>query len=78
VRAHGSGAPAGTGVVSASAPGQAERVPGRVEEDPPSVAARLVVRFDRAQAQQQRLGLVQVVECEVEVDVLRRGVIGPA
>ncbi|GES28302.1 hypothetical protein San01_07890 [Streptomyces angustmyceticus] len=44
---------------------------GRVEEDPPPVAARLVFRLDRAQPQQQRLGLVQIVDREIEVGLLR-------
>jgi hypothetical protein len=53
-------------------------VPGRVGEDPPPVAARLELGLGGAQLQHQRLGLVEVVDREVEVELLWHALVGPA
>ncbi len=51
---------------------------GWVGEDAPPVAARLEPRPGRAQLQQPGLGLVEVVNREVEVDPLRDALVRPA
>lgn len=51
-------------------------MPGRVGEDTPPVSARLVLRFGRTQLQQQGLRLVEVLDREVEVALLRHGLPG--
>ena len=51
---------------------KAERVAGRVGQHPPALAARLVIRLGRSGVQAGRLGLVQVGDVEVEVELLRR------
>ncbi|SOF03325.1 hypothetical protein SAMN05446589_10621 [Streptomyces sp. OV198] len=52
-------------------------MPGRISEDPPSVATRLVLRFGRAPLQQQGLRLVEVIDRDVEVALLGRGLVRP-
>lgn len=49
----------------------------RVEEDPPPVPAGLGLRLARAQFQEQRIGLVEVVGIEVEMALLRHVFAGP-
>src|SRR5829696_1642321 len=58
-------------------PGDAEGVAGRVHEDPPPAAARLEPWLRRTQFHQCRLGAVQVVDDEVEVELLRNALVGP-
>jgi hypothetical protein len=54
-------------------------MPGRVGADSPALApTRLVIRLARAQCRQLGLGLVQVLHREVEVELLRHGLVGPA
>src|SRR5579859_2651651 len=53
-----------------SAEAQAERVAGRVEEDPEGLA-RLVLVLGRAEREHLRLGGVEVVDDHVEVHLLR-------
>src|SRR5690349_20471515 len=55
---------------------EAERVPGRIREDPEALAAR--AQPARAQLQGPRLAGVQIVDEEVEVGLLRVGWIRPA
>ena len=62
------------GAVSAQA--DVERVAGRVEQHAPAVRRRLLGRLGRAEGQRLLLGLVQVVDVEVEVVALRRGLLG--
>jgi hypothetical protein len=57
--------------------GQAEGVPGRVGEDAPPAAARLGFWLCRAQLQDEGLGVVQVVDREVEVKLLWRALARP-
>lgn len=51
---------------------------GRVREDPPPGTARLMVRLAGAHFEQPGLGSVQVLDREVEVELLRNRLVGPA
>jgi hypothetical protein len=51
-------------------------VPGGVGEDAPPVVVRLELRLGCAQFQDQSFGLVEVVDREVEVELLRHHALG--
>ncbi|GGM62063.1 hypothetical protein GCM10011608_53990 [Micromonospora sonchi] len=55
-------------------------MPGGVEVDPPSVTARLKVGLGSAQRQHHGLGLglIDIVDGEIEVQLLRASLRGPA
>lgn len=53
-------------------------MPGGVGEDAPLVTARLEVWLGGAQREEQGLGLVEVVDREVKVELLRYVLAGPA
>ena len=54
------------------------RMPSRIGEDPPPIFTRLVIRLARAQLQQPGLGLVQVLDREVEVELQGNSLVRPA
>ncbi len=62
---------------SRQAPDDAEGMPGRIREDPPSVLPRLI-RFTRPQLQQPGLGRVDIHDPETAVQLLRYDLAGPA
>jgi hypothetical protein len=53
-------------------------VPGGVGKDAPLATARLEVWLGGAQLEEQGLGLVEVVDREVKVELLRHVLAGPA
>ena len=53
-------------------------MPSRIGEDPPPIFTRLVIRLARAQLQQPGLGLVQVLDREVEVELQGNSLVRPA
>jgi alpha-1,2-mannosyltransferase len=79
-----------TGLASAAVPGvadvpslgdlagQAERVPGRIEQHPPAVRRWLRVRLARTEPDRLGLGRIQVVDRKVKVHLLGHLRIGPA
>ncbi len=66
------------GSTAASAPDDAEGMPGRISEDPPPVLMRLVMSLACSQLQQPSLRLVQVRDVEAKVKLLGNGLIRPA
>jgi 2-polyprenyl-6-methoxyphenol hydroxylase-like FAD-dependent oxidoreductase len=55
-----------------------ERMPARVEQHPPAIRVGLLGRLGGAQCERLLLGFVQVLDVEVEVVPLRRGLLRPA